>query len=101
MVNDFMLQMNNLADVLWHHVPPILTICVPINTCEAWVELLLYHLECKHLKNFVGVKYNIHQKLFVYVAAYLTAMFLIRPWLLVEGTFSQMKKEFLNKEIIE
>lgn len=28
-------------------------------------------------------------------------LFLIRPWLLVEGTFLQMKKEFLNKEIIE
>lgn len=49
----------------------------------------------------VLVKYNIHQKPFLYVAAYLTAMFLIRPWLLVEGTFLQMKKEFLNKEIIE
>lgn len=49
----------------------------------------------------VSVKDNIYQKLFVYVAAYVTAVFLIRPWLLVEGTFLQMKKEFLNKEIIE
>lgn len=36
-MNDFMLQINNLVNVLQQHVPPILEICVSINMCKAQV----------------------------------------------------------------